>query len=168
MGERGSRQPESGKQYGKITGFIACLYPLQRGLPDALESGKGEDGLPGFGEEPLQAVHHCLVGLIQVAAGPVLHALDLSQFLLIYLLLLGDEPLLGDGSQKCSGFLLLALCQRVIDALALIQVVASVDELDLGTGVPFEELDKLWVSEPSWISLYRYTQYSTIPPQEQE
>ena len=83
------------------------------------------------------------VGLIQVAAGPVLHTLDLSQFLLIYLLLLGDEPLLGDGTQECPGFLLLALCLWVVDALALIQVVVSVDELDLGAGGPFEGLDEL-------------------------
>ncbi len=69
-GKRGGRQPESGKQYGKIAGFVAGLYPASVRSPDALESGKGEDSLPGLREESLQVVHHGLVGLIQVTAGP--------------------------------------------------------------------------------------------------
>lgn len=144
MGERGGRQPEAWEQDRKITGLIAGLHPLQRGLADALERSKGENRLPGVGEEPLQALRHGPVGLVQVAAGPVLHALDLPQLLLGDLLLLGDEPLLGDGAQKRTGFLLLSLCLWVVDALALIQVVVPVDELDLGAGRPFEGLDERW------------------------
>lgn len=73
---------------------------------------------------PLQVVLYGLVGLVQVTAGPALHAMDLPQFLLANLLL--------------------ALGRRAVDALWFILIVVTVDKLDLDASGPFEGLDELW------------------------